>query len=272
MLFPYENAPAGVRTGIDVDKMLLFPRSYLEIDAFFFKRDRLDEGAVRLLRRLNTRFVISQAPVAAPPGLRERQAVPNESAWPFRVYEVEGCWPATYLAGRAHRLPRGEPTLSALEGPAFEPYDVVLHDDPGVPLASPDSPGRLTLRERSRQAVRAEVELARPAALVVLEHDLPGWRATVNSRPVRVLGANQIFLAVALPAGRHAVELRYAPTSVSLGLGLSLATLVAVLLLWLRDEKPTHPNAPETPAQPRATEHADPGRETAMGAVLRIER
>jgi hypothetical protein len=234
LLLPYENARFGVRTGIDVDKMLLFPRSYTELDRFFYGRERLDAGAVRLIGRLNTRFIVTQGHRLAVEGLHERATVPNESRWPFLVYEVENCRPPVYLAGRARRLPRGAPALAALSAEDLSDGDVVLHDDPPLPLDAGGVPGRWELRERTAQHLRVDVELEHPAALVVLEHDLPGWRATIDGVPARVLGADQVFMAVAMGAGRHAVELRYAPTSVSVGLSLSAAFGIAVLLLLAR--------------------------------------
>jgi len=246
LLFPYDNVPFGVRTGIDVDKLGLYPKPFLELDAFLYRRQRLDAEALRLLRRLNTRFVVAQGRLAGLPGLRARALVPNASLQPFVVYEVDRAWPAVYVAGRALRLPRGEATLAALAGEEMAETDVVLHDAPKAALDEPGVAGRCTIVERGASRLAIEAEMDRAGALVVLEHALPGWEARVDGASAPILGANQIFMAVELPPGTHRVELRYRPLSVRIGLSLSALALLGVLFLvssGSRGRSPQDPSA-----------------------------
>lgn len=229
LLFPYDNVPFGVRTGIDVDKLGLYPKPFLELDAFLYRRQRLDPEALRLLRRLNTRFVVAQGRLAGLPGLRPLSLVPNASLQPFVVYEVDRAWPAAYVAGRALRLPRGEATLAALAGEEMAETEVVLHDVPKAALDQQGVAGRCTIVERGASRLAIHAELDRAGALVVLEHALPGWEALVDGARAPILGANQIFMAVELPPGAHRVELHYRPLSVRVGLSLSALALLALL-------------------------------------------
>lgn len=66
----------------------------------------------------------------------------------------------------------------------------------------------------------------------------PGWRAQVDGQPAALYRANLAFRAVHVPAGDHVIVHRYAPTSVKLGIAMSLASLVAagVLLFLARTE------------------------------------
>lgn len=85
-----------------------------------------------------------------------------------------------------------------------------------------DAPERLVLEARTRGA----------ALVVVTDAWYPGWTATVDGAPVRILRADHAFRAIALPAGSHRVEMRYAPASVRIGLLVSLlATALAAILL-----------------------------------------
>jgi uncharacterized membrane protein YfhO len=67
----------------------------------------------------------------------------------------------------------------------------------------------------------------------------------VDGRRAEVLRANSLFRAVAVPAGRHVVEMSYRPWSVLVGLSISttalllLATLGSVL--WLRRRRKSAP-------------------------------
>ncbi len=59
----------------------------------------------------------------------------------------------------------------------------------------------------------------------------PGWEATVDGTPTRILRADYAFLAVPLPAGATSVVLAYRPATFRAGLALSALGLVALLLL-----------------------------------------
>jgi uncharacterized membrane protein YfhO len=61
----------------------------------------------------------------------------------------------------------------------------------------------------------------------------PGWRASVDGERAALLRANVAFRAVAVPQGRHVVELVYRPRAVVLGLGESLAALVVAAALFV---------------------------------------
>jgi uncharacterized membrane protein YfhO len=82
-------------------------------------------------------------------------------------------------------------------------------------------PNRITLRSVSSAT----------SVLVISENFYPGWSATVDGRRTEVLRVNYNLRGVELPPGEHRVELVYRPKSVLLGLALSLAALM-LLLIW----------------------------------------
>ena len=70
------------------------------------------------------------------------------------------------------------------------------------------------------------------AALVRLADQwYPDWKATVDGKPVEILRADHVLRAVVVPAGRHQVVFKFVSASVSQGLALSIASIVAALLL-----------------------------------------
>jgi uncharacterized membrane protein YfhO len=73
-----------------------------------------------------------------------------------------------------------------------------------------------------------EVQAGRAGYVVLADAFDPGWRATVDGEPAPLLRANVAFRAVAVPAGRHVVEMVYRPRAVILGLALTLLTLALV--------------------------------------------
>ena len=77
---------------------------------------------------------------------------------------------------------------------------------------------------------RYEVDAPAAGLLIVSETLAPGWRATLDGAPAPLHAADGSFQAVAVPAGRHVVEVRYLPVSAVAGAAVSLlcAALLAV--------------------------------------------
>ncbi|HEY9282462.1 MAG TPA: YfhO family protein, partial [Pyrinomonadaceae bacterium] len=80
-------------------------------------------------------------------------------------------------------------------------------------------------------ALAIETESARPAVLVVSENFYPGWEATVDGERAPIMRADYLLRAVAVPAGRHRVEMRYRPAAARRGALVSSLTLLALGVL-----------------------------------------
>jgi uncharacterized membrane protein YfhO len=65
--------------------------------------------------------------------------------------------------------------------------------------------------------------------LVVFNSYEKGWRAEVNGNAARVLPADAAFQAIRLPAGEHAVELRYRPRGLFAGISIGVAGLIGLI-------------------------------------------
>ena len=70
------------------------------------------------------------------------------------------------------------------------------------------------------------VRASRPGYVVLADAFAPGWRAMLDGHAVTVLRADGLFRAVAVPPGEHALEMVYAPTSVTAGLLLGACGLL----------------------------------------------
>jgi len=68
-----------------------------------------------------------------------------------------------------------------------------------------------------------------PAYLVVAQAFYPGWTATVDGKPAKILRANFAFDALELPAGSGEVEMVYDPATFRWGMRVSVLTLLALL-------------------------------------------
>ena len=197
--------------------------------------------------------IASEAADASPPLERDRLLVAFGARWTLAVegedhplfrpatgVEVAGKRlvlsetadpvPELRWAGRAWRRPGLSPTIQLLRSAAFDPRrDVAL---PGRAAADPaERASSATLSAAAVEADRASalVEADGAGHLVFSRTFFPAWGARIDGAAAPVLVANARELAVAVPAGRHRVEIRYDPTPFRTGVAVQAgAFLVAV--------------------------------------------
>ncbi|MFO0984508.1 MAG: YfhO family protein [Planctomycetota bacterium] len=104
-------------------------------------------------------------------------------------------------------------------------HTVLLEQAP--PWALPERGDMRPVADVSRDDTRHElaVDAPSPGIVVLTEAWDPGWRASLDGEAAQVLVADHALMAVAVPAGRHALELRYAPA------GFASAMVVAIIAL-----------------------------------------
>ena len=164
---------------------------------------------------------------------------PGRQAGSTVVYPVRNSWP------RARLVDAWQPVSVLPEGDALAPFlDAIAAGthDPGVATVldrEPDpapQPGPETLpvprldRDGFNEVV-IRVANQRPALLLLADLWAPGWRATVDGVPTPVLRADLTLRAVALPAGAQEVRFEYHDSSLTRGLILAVAGILATLIL-----------------------------------------
>jgi len=71
--------------------------------------------------------------------------------------------------------------------------------------------------------------------LVLTDAFYPGWQAFVDGRRWPILRGDVMFRVVELPPGEHSVVFRFEPTSVLVGVAISVAMLIGCLAFLLVD-------------------------------------
>ena len=87
-----------------------------------------------------------------------------------------------------------------------------------------------------------DVDSQHGGLLVVSENWMPGWRARSNKAALPVMRADLTFLGIPVSAGATQIELVYRPTSVMVGLALTLATLALLAIVWFWRRRVTDGN------------------------------
>lgn len=89
--------------------------------------------------------------------------------------------------------------------------------------------GTVRIRERLPMRWRFEANLPAPGALEVANPAFPGWKASVDGRPVAIATAPGDPIEVPLGAGRHEVVISYRPVSFWIGLAVAAVSLAALI-------------------------------------------
>jgi hypothetical protein len=194
---------------------------------------------LRILRVAHAGYLLAYEDLDDP-GLLPGPVLDGLSRPALRVYRIAEPFDRARFVPRA-RPPKDPGDLAqSLLDPAFDPSREVLLDGVPEPVEgpAPDASAVVRVLQDDPERVRIELEAPGPGYLVLADSFAPGWRARLDGTTAPLRRANGLFRAVAVPAGRHVVEMVYAPKSVYLGAGLSACGLILTGLWGLRRRDP----------------------------------
>jgi hypothetical protein len=229
-LAPQTPGRWGVRQGFDIDFRGLQAEPLAGLTRLVRLVEDRPEDVRRVLQVGAVTHVIALHRVAG--GLlRPVAEVPSLFGDPVRVEAVPEPLPRAYAVGGV-RVANGIPGLMVLIDPAFDPRrEIVLPEGPE--LAAPEGfRGQARVVRETADRVQLEAELSADGYVVLVDGHDPGWRVRVDGRPAPLLRANVAFRAVAVPAGRHVVDMVYRPTAALVGLVVSGITLAALVVAF----------------------------------------
>jgi hypothetical protein len=151
-------------------------------------------------------------------------------------------------AGRAWRRSSLSGTLELVRSERFAPESDVAF--PGPRDEDPDTtravaPAQVAIERIGADSAAATVDAAAPGHLIFSRTFFPAWRARVDGAPAPLTVANARDLAVAVPAGRHKVEIAYDRAPFRRGVAIQAAAFLAALSVAvaaaLRGRRPALP-------------------------------
>jgi hypothetical protein len=201
---------------------------------------QITERALPALRLMSVTDVV-QDPDDEP--LREPELPLRYDEGDLRVYGLPGALPRAGVVGSQRVVSGEDEQLDAVLEPGFDGRATVVTGEPlpglaDAPASGPAGAARITTYEPERVVVEASAD--RPAAVVLTDLHFPGWKATVDGEPADVHRVDYLLRGVAIPAGRHRVELSYEPLSFRAGWIVSLlalAGLAVAVAVGLRRER-----------------------------------
>jgi Bacterial membrane protein YfhO len=190
----------------------------------------LSPAALRVLSLLGTRYVIV-APDAAPPadsGLRS--AYRGADA---QVLENSRATPRAFVAEQVIAAADDQEELAIVLTNGFDPRRdaIVRRDEIGGDRPAGVASASVHVVEDANSHVSLRASLPKRGLVVLDDAWAPGWEATVDGRPARVVETNMVLRGVVVPAGEHTIAWRYHVPGLRSGALLSGAGLLG-LLAW----------------------------------------
>lgn len=138
------------------------------------------------------------------------------------IYESPTVQPRAWLVYDVRPENDGE-GLAQLASGQVDGGQVAFVDGPLPPVMSPPegTTGSVTVIRDEPDSLTFDVTHEGQGLLVVSEIYSGSWKATVDGKPVDVLQADHALLGIPVGPGTHTVEVRYAPTSLTVGLWTS---------------------------------------------------
>lgn len=186
-------------------------------------------GASRMASLANVKYLILPASAAAA-GPDYRLRFNNGYV---KVLENVRVLPRAWVAHRARVVDGAERAIEAMRQPAFDPAsEVVIEGDPGLTLAGGAKRTGAAIVHYGPDEVVIRCTLGEPGILILSDIYYPGWTASVDGVPSRILKADCAFRGVALGRGAHEVRFSYRPLSFRRGAMLSALSCVVLAVYF----------------------------------------
>jgi hypothetical protein len=188
-------------------------------------------SAPRAADLLNVRYFVRAKPIEG------RKTAYSDPYW--NVYENPNCLPRAWIVHKSVTVPKPELAIPRMREADFDPLQIAVLESALPPALEPKLEGvqeeaSIELFQHNRLELRVRAQSR--GLLVLSEIYYPGWKATVNGQPARILKVNGLLRGIVVPTGESKVSVRYAPTSIILGailtfFGFSMPIIILFLVL-----------------------------------------
>ena len=151
----------------------------------------------------------------------------------IKVYQNRQVMPRAYLLYSYEVIADTKELKEKLNSPDFNYKKIVLlEENPQIRMnrVMNTNNAQVKIVNYKPQLVDIHVSSSSPGFLLLADTYYPGWTATVDGKPTKVLRANFSMRAVSIPSGDHRVRFAFKPTTFRLGLLISACIFIFVLV------------------------------------------
>ncbi len=146
------------------------------------------------------------------------------------IYENTDALPRAWFVDGVQKVAPADSILTLMRSESFDPRHLAYVESELSNVQKPDSASVVQTRAEMHN-LAYDVQTDKPAFLVLSEVYYPaGWKATLDGKEIPIHAANYILRGVEIPAGKHKLELVFAPDSYKTGVRLSLIGLLVSFL------------------------------------------
>jgi len=193
----------------------------------------LPDPRARTYDLLNAGYLATTAPLEFPDQPDSPRLLLERSG--VYVYERPAALPRAWIVSQVEVMDDAA-TLARIHEPGFDPRTTALLDStpecegavvgPTPPARGGEGQVEIVRYEGDRIETRVRGE---GGLLIFSELDYPGWRATVDGDPTRLVRADYLLRALCVPAGEHRIVLVYDPPLLKVGLTITGLMLLLVI-------------------------------------------
>lgn len=108
---------------------------------------------------------------------------------------------------------------------------VILEEDISYQIPeNTDIVGEAVIKDYKPTKITISVNTPNDAILFLSDNYYPGWKAYVNGKETKIYRANYTFRAIVTPSGKSVIHFEYQPNSFKIGLLLSIASLLLIII------------------------------------------
>lgn len=211
-------------------------RSDVEIVRDIKTDSSLDKRRFRLFNLIGIKYLIYKIP-EAPKNPPFKKIFWANNDWTIRINEET--LSRAYITNQFEVVPNKQARLKRLFDETFDyRKKVILEEQPKLSFPINEEQPDYTLVIKSYEANRVSMitQVQSNSFLVLSDNYFPGWKAIVDGKERKIYRANYTFRAVEIPKGNHTITFLYQPTSLIMGITISLVSLI-VLLFLLKEHK-----------------------------------
>ncbi|MDY0150677.1 MAG: YfhO family protein [Candidatus Cloacimonas sp.] len=146
------------------------------------------------------------------------------------IYQNLSALPRAWFVDSLVVQPDAGKLLETMKNPAFSPRTLALVESAIPDVQKPDS-SFVKQTASAMHDLKYDVYTDKNAFIVLSEVYYPaGWKAYLDGKETTIYPTNHVLRGIAVPAGKHALELRFVPDTYATSLRLSLSGLLLTLL------------------------------------------